>query len=262
MPTPSFLECKPLVITALHLPELRLGLTPVSICWLEDYVCQNMQVFSDGGIPAVILQEETLNSSLARPESVAVVSVLARLARMEFPHIHIGIIIQAHDPIAPLAIAHASGAEFVRIKVFVGAMVKSEGIHQGCGIEARDYRTQIGNEQIKILADVHDRTGTPLTPEPIEMAAEWAVRTGADSLVLTGSSEEESLHYLKVVREAGIDVPLMMGGGATCDNVSEMLKFADGVIVSSALKRSNADPQELVQWDLEKVKRFMEAARK
>ncbi len=259
-PAKTLFDLKPLVVTALHLPELRLGRPPVSMRWLEDYVLKNMAIFSEGGIPAVILQEETLNSSSARPENVAVMSVLARLARQEFPHIHLGIIIQAHDPLAPLAIAHASGADFVRIKVFVGAMVKSEGLQQGCGVAARDYRTALGRPDIRILADVHDRTGYPLDNAPIEMASEWAVRTGADSLILTGSTPEESLRYLRSVREAGICVPLLLGGGATCENVSEMLNCADGVIVSSALKRAAAGPEDLVQWDLEKVKRFVGAA--
>lgn len=261
-PATNLFDLKPLVVTALHLPELRLGQPPIPMSWLEDYVLKNMAIFSQGGIPAVILQEETLNDSTARAENVAVMSVLARLARQEFPHIHLGIIIQAHDPLAPLAIAHASGADFVRIKVFVGAMLKSEGIHQGCGIAARDYRTLLGREDIHILADVHDRTGYPITDVPIETASEWAVRTGADSLILTGFTDEESLRHLKAVREAGIRVPLLLGGGATCENVSEMLTYADGVIVSSALKRTAAGPQDPVQWDLEKVERFMEAARK
>ncbi len=259
---PSLFDCNPMIITALHLPEFRLGRQPAPMAWLEDYVYQNMSIFHQAGVPAVILQEETLNVSTARPENIAALAVLARLAHQEFPQVHLGIIIQAHDPIAPLAIAHASGAEFVRIKVFVGAMLKSEGVQQGCGVEARDYRTQLGHEEIKILADVHDRTGKPLTATPIEMASEWAVRTGADSLILTGSSLDESLQYLRSVREAGIQVPLVMGGGATDENVSAILQCADGVVVSSALKRTDAGPDDVIQWDLEKVKRFMDAARK
>jgi hypothetical protein len=229
--------------------------------WLEDYVLTNLEVFTRGGIRAVILQEETLNTASAHPENIAILSVLARLARQEFPAMHIGIIMQAHDPIAPLAVAHASGADFVRLKVFVGAMLKSEGLQQGCGVAARDYRAQLGREDIKILADVHDRTGLPLAPVPIETASEWAVRTEADSLILTGVTNKESLQYLSAVRKAGIQVPLLLGGGATDENIAEILNYADGVIVSSALKRTNPDPQDRILWDLEKIERFMDAAR-
>ena len=259
--TPNLFDLQPLVITALHLPELGRGHKPISMNWLEDYVLKNLAVFAEGGVPAVILQEETLNPGQSRPENIAVLSALARIARHEFPDLHLGIIVQAHDPLAPLAIAHASGASFVRIKVFVGAMLKAEGIQQGCGVEARDYRAMLGREDIQILADVHDRTGYPVTDEPIETAAEWAGHHGADGLILTGFTYDESLQYLDSVRKSGIRKPLLLGGGADESNVAEVLEHAQGVIVSSALKRKDIAPDDLVLWDLDSVKRFMDAAR-
>lgn len=259
---PNLFDLKPLVITALHLPELGMGHKPISMNWLEDYVLKNLGVFRQGGVPAVILQEETLNPGNARPENIAILSAVARIARHEFPDIQLGIIIQAHDPLAPLAIAHASGASFVRIKVFVGAMLKAEGIQQGCAVAARDYRAMLGREDIRILADVHDRTGYPVTNEPIEVAADWASHSGADGLILTGFTYLESLDYLKSVRKASIQKPLLLGGGATAENVAEVLHYADGVIVSSALKRKEVSPDDMVQWDRDAVTQFMDAARK
>jgi len=256
----NLFDLHPLVITALHLPELGKGHKPISMSWLEDYVLKNLAVFVKGGVPAVILQEETLNPNHARPENIAVMSALARIARHDFPGLHLGIIVQAHDPLAPLAIAHASGASFVRIKVFVGAMLKAEGIQQGCAVAARDYRALLGREDIQILADVHDRTGYPVAGEPIEVAAGWAAHSGADGLILTGFTYEESLQYLATVRQAGIQKPLLLGGGADESNVAEVLEHADGVIVSSALKRKDVSEDEIVLWDLDGIKRFMEAA--
>lgn len=261
MPEPtSLIDLKPLVIAVLHLPELGIGHKPISMDWLDDYVLQNLSVFSKGGVRAVLLQDETLNSSQARPECVAIMAALARTAKHEFPDLHLGIIVQAHDPIAPLAIAHASGATFVRIKVFVGAMLKAEGIEEGCAIAARDYRAMLGREDIQILADVHDRTGFSVTSEPIEIAADWAAHSGADGLILTGFTYEESLRHLSAVRNAGVRKPLLLGGGADITNVAEVFGLADGVIVSTALKRKDTSPNDLVQWDLERVQRFMEAA--
>lgn len=257
----NLFDLNPMVITALHLPELTRGHKAIPMSWLEDYVLKNMAVFSEGGIPAVILQEETLNTGLATPESIAILSVLAYKAHQEFPEIQLGIIMQAHDGISPLAVAHACGASFIRLKVFVGAMLKSEGIQQGCGVTARDYRATMGREDIKILADVHDRTGLPLTQIPIEMASEWAVRTGADGLILTGFTQQESIQHLTNVRKAGMNVPLILGGGASEENVASVLEYANGVVVSSALKYKNPKPTDTVLWDLDLVKRFMDAAR-
>jgi uncharacterized protein len=247
----------PAIIAALHLPRLPLGKL-ASMAAVEDYVCQNLSVFSEGGMPAVILQDESLNAATARPDTVAVMSALGRLARREFPQITLGIIVEAHDPVAPIAIAHACGASFVRIKVFVGAMLKSAGLRQGCGIDAVEYRHLIGREDIQIMADVHDREGHPLLPVPVTQAARWASNTGANALILTAKSYPESLNHLKTVRESDNRKPLYLGGGADAGNIDEVLNYADGVIVSSALKRDNARDDQLIQWDREKIARFME----
>lgn len=253
-------DLKPLVIAALHLPVYPRGNMP-SMSQIEDYALSNMATFAVGGMPAVILQDETPSPERARPETLTMMAALARLLKKEYPAIELGIIIEAHDPLAALAVAFASGASFVRIKVFVGSMLKSSGIQMGCGIEASEYRHLLNSEDLQILADVHDRTGTPMGNVSIEKASRWAANTGANGLVLTGSSFNDSLQIIQSVRNNGVNKPLILGGSATVDNVSEALKVADGVIVSSALKRKNIQPGEILQWDQEKIIRFMEAAR-
>jgi uncharacterized protein len=247
----------PRVIAALHLPRLLLGDT-VSRARLEDYTIKNMEQFVKGGIPGVILQDKSVSHAEARPETIAIMSALGRLVRYEFPNTELGIIIEANDPVAPLAVAQACGASFVRIKVFAGAMLKSSGLQQAVGAQATNYRNSIGSNHIKILADVHDRTGYPLLDVPITVAAQWVLNAGADALILTGSSFDESISYLQNVRSKGITKPLIMGGSATAENVHIVLKYADSVIVSSSLKRENGNNNDLLQWDIEKIKHFME----
>ncbi len=254
-------QLDPLVIVALHLPPFLRGQRNDPVI-LEDYLLKNLEIFSKGGVPAVILQDETPMAGPAYPETLAMMASLARLARHEFPQIHYGIIVEAHDPVAPLAVAAACGASFVRIKVFVGAMLKSSGVLQGCGVDASAYRQVLGREDIAILADVYDRTGFPLGAAPLERAENWAVESGANGLVLTGGGFQESLDWLHSARERGIQCPLILGGSATAENVAEALSVADGVIVSSALKRQPTAPNDLVHWDLAKIKAFMESADK
>jgi predicted TIM-barrel enzyme len=139
-------------------------------------------------------------------------------------------------------------------------MLKAEGVQEGCGTEAVAYRSKLAAGEIAILADVYDRTGHPLVPVPLAQAAQWAVRVGANGLILTGDSYEESKRYLKTVRESGIACPLLLGGGANVENVSEVLGYANGVIVSTALMRDSVPRGDLVQWDYDKCARFMERA--
>lgn len=251
---------KPLVIVALHLPNQDSNGNPCSIAWLQDYMLKNMSVFAGAGVPAVMLQDQQPAPGRAAPETIATMAALGRIAKQEFPAVSLGIIMRAHDPQAALAAAYVSGASHVRIKVFVGAMLKAEGVQQGCGTEAVAYRKAIGGTSTAILADVYDRTGYPILPVPISQASQWALRVGADGLVLTGGNYSESINYLATVRESGVTLPLLLGGGANQENVAEVLRYADGVIVSTALMRDSPLPDDLVQWDYDKCARFMERA--
>lgn len=247
----------PQIIVALHLPEPQ-GLTTMPMAYLEDYAYQNMLVFKKGGVPAVKLQDQTRKNGATKPETIAIMAALGKLIRAEFPEIELGILVESHDPYGPIAIAHACGASFVRIKVFVGAMLKSGGIQEGCGIEANDYRYMLGNNQIKILADIHDRVGYPLLPVPISDVSRWAIRNGADALILTGHSFSDSLEMITTVKQSGINKPVLIAGSVNETNVGETIKIADGVIVSSALLKNNLSPEDLIRWDQQKIQRFMD----
>jgi uncharacterized protein len=251
-------SAKPLVIAALHLPLFRSGR---SMAWLEDYVATNGRVFAEAGVPYVKVQDQTREAGAMAPDSLAATAALARFLRTEAPGLGIGIIAEAHDPAAALAIAHAAGGDFVRIKVFVGGMMTAQGPRHGIGAQAVAYRATLGREDIAILADIHDRTAVPLSPEAPEFAAEWAQKTGADGLILTGSSFSDTLDRIGRARRAGIARPILIGGGVTDTNVAEALGAADGVIVSTSLMRREAGSGDVLRWDRDLTRRFMDAAR-
>ncbi|MEM4234531.1 MAG: BtpA/SgcQ family protein [Candidatus Methanomethylicaceae archaeon] len=255
----NLFELKPLIITALHLPPFDRG-KPLDSFWLEEYFLKNLEVFVKGGVRAILVQDQTVCSGSAYPETIATMASLVRLGRREFPDIIFGIILEAHDGVAPLAVAAACGASFVRIKVFIGAMLKSSGILHGCGIEAASYRRLIGRGDIAILADVFDRTGVPLGSVPLEQAAQWALHLGADGLILTGSTFQESIGMLQKIRQSQSSARLILGGGVDINNVSQVFSIADGFIVSSSLKKNPCDEDDLIKWDIAKVKALVEKA--
>jgi len=258
--TADLFAAKPLVIAALHLPDLAIG-PKRSMAWLEDYVLGNARIFAEAGVPAVKLQDQTRATGGASLATVALMASLGRLLRREFPALQLGIILQAHDAEAPIAVAHAAGACFVRLKVYVAAAVGAEGTKQALGVAARNYRAALPAPGVAILADVFDRTSVPLVDVPPERAAMWAQGLGADGLVLTGADFADSLARIRAARAAGVTAPILLGGGVTEANVAEALSVAQGVVVSSSLMRAGAGPDDVLRWDAGRTRRLMDSAR-
>ncbi|MFM8801885.1 MAG: BtpA/SgcQ family protein [Tagaea sp.] len=250
---------RPCVIGALHLPDLGVA-RATSVAWLEDYVLANARIFTEAGFPALMLQDQTRTPGTAETSTVALVSALGRLLRREFPAMRLGIIVQAHDAEAPLAIARATGADFVRLKVFVAAAMTAEGPRPALSASARTYRHAIHADGVAIFADVFDRTSIPMVDMPPERAAMWAQSMGADALVLTGSTFADSLDRIAKARAEGVKVPIVLGGSVTEANVGEALASADAAIVSTALMRKGAGEGDLVRWDADLARRLIERA--
>ena len=122
------------------------------------------------------------------------------------------------------------------------------------------YRAML-NSPVKILADVHDREGIPMPGVPIDMAIDWASHIGADGLILTGHSYQETLRYLKTAQEMELGKPVLVGGSVNEDNIYEILDHCEGAVVSSSLMLKETKPGSLLRWDAEKIKRFADKVR-
>lgn len=247
------------VIAALHLPSLRSG-PGRSVAYLEDYTLANAAVFAGAGIPALMLQDQTRETGPARPETVAIMASLGRLVRQAHPVLRLGIIVQAHDAEAPLAIAHACGAHFVRLKVFVAAAMTAEGPRTGLAVPAQAARHALQRPDIAILADVFDRTSVPMADIAPAEAARWAEQLSADVLVLTGGSFAGTLSRIAAARAAGVRRPVLVGGSVTADNVADALRHADGAIVSTSLMLDSPG-SGLLRWDAGKAMALMDRVR-
>jgi uncharacterized protein len=255
----SLFASGPVIIAALHMPDFALS-RHRSVAWYEDYVLTNARVFATAGIPWIKLQDQTRTAGSAASDTLALMAGLGRLIRAEVPGLGLGIIIEANDPVAALSVAHATGADFVRLKVFVGGAMTADGPRHGLGAAAVAHRATLGRPDIAILADVHDRTARPLSDESQPFAANWAAKVGADGLIITGSSFPDTIERIGAVRKAVPNRSILIGGGVTEENVSHALGASDGVIVSSALMRSGADEDDILRWDGDLCRRFMDAA--
>jgi membrane complex biogenesis BtpA family protein len=224
-----------------------------------EHALQQATILRAAGFPIVMVQNlgDLPVAASANPMQVAwmtrVTSEVRRAA--ECP---VGVNLLENDVDAMFAIASAADADFVRIKVFIGAMVTPGGVEPGRAFEALRARTTWRAHHVAIFADVHDRTGVPLASAGLadDIRTAFAIG-GADGIVLTGRSQTETLAFLATARDVAPDRPIVVGGGATATNVAELMTLADGAIVSSALKRHGDLFGEL---EPERARAFMTAA--
>lgn len=258
----------PKVIAALHLPPFPGAAHPDarSMREIRDYVLRNVETAVQAGVEGLYLQDlgDHPVAPHVLPHVVAGVAAVGAAVRAAYPDLYLGVCLMSHGAREPLAVAQAIEAQFVRLKVYVGAMVKAEGLLQGCAYEAVQYRAQIRAEDIAILADIYDRTGEPLGRMPLAEEARQAATFGrADGLVLTGRSFDDTETMIAEVRAAKLGVPLLIGGSVNANNVAHALSIADSVIVSTAFKPIGGWSRESLQadWDAGKVQAFMQAAK-
>lgn len=254
---------KPPIIAALHLPPMIASRAPrtFSVSQIIEFTLRNIECAVSAGINTVYIQDvgDRPVPKEVQPHTIASLTAIGIEVRRSFPELTLGISLMSNGARAPLAIAQACGAKFIRIKVYMGVMVKPEGIIEGCAYDAIQYRSMCEAENIQILADVYDRTGEPLGRLPMGEAARQAVQLGrADGLVITGGNYNETIQMIKEVRSQNLTAPIFAGGGTSVENIKEVLQIADGVIVSSSLtsgvRMAEGMPSE---WDPEKMRAFV-----
>ncbi len=209
-----------------------------------EFALADAQALIEGGIDAVLVQNmwDGPIKETATPQAISHMSVIAQEIR-RLTRLPLGVSLLANDGPANLSVAAAAEADFVRLKVYVGIMIRGSGLIPGCAAEAIAARKLLGCEHIRILADVHDRSGTPLGNPPLAGDVEGAVWSHADALIITGRNEEELIQMLSEARQASAGLPIVLGGGTRVENLARLLPLVDGVIVGATLKRNGQDPE-------------------
>lgn len=211
----------------------------------------------EGGVDAV--QVENYNDpsyfpDVAPAETVASLSIVAHEIYKAFPDTLMGICLLA-DPIASIAVAHSSGAKFVRATVFTEASVDVSGLAIRRPHEILRYRKFL-DPSIKLFADVHIKHSAPLAMRPIEESAYDAAYFLADAVIISGKHTgfETPIENLRKVRAVLPDYPILVGSGMNKLNAEKIFEVASGAFVGSTFK---IDGDSYKSVDSERVKEFM-----
>lgn len=199
-------------------------------------------VLEHAGFTHVMVQDASDNPqpTLASIPTVAALAVVgaAVTAAIRIP---VGVIVGHNDGPAAVAIAHAIGARFVRVKVLTGVSAGPTGLIEGCAVQVATMKRLLGSE-VEVWADAHEATSVSLAGSRRWAAAEAVNFGGADAIVVTeDSGVADALTSIAGLRDrlpAGIR--LIVGGRATVATMPQLIAGSDGVIVGSALKDSDS----------------------
>lgn len=221
---------------------------------------KDVNALLDGGVDAVMFcnEDDRPYSFHADFEAVAVMTrVITELRPKDRPF---GVDF-LWDAKAPLAIAKATGAAFIR-EVVTGVYESDMGIWAPDAAALYRYRRQIDAENVKIFANITPEFASPLGNRSVAQRARSAiVSTLVDAILIAGpmAGAEPDFSLIQEAKDAsGNGTPVLLNTGARLDNIHSFLRVADGVIVGSSLK---VDGKTWNPVDPERVKAFMAAVR-
>ena len=252
------------VIGVVHLSPL-----PTSARWsgkLKEAVAraeQEATALAAGGVDGIIIEnffDAPFTKDRVDPAVVSAMTLIVdRVKGMVM--VPIGINVLRNDARSAMAIASCTEVQFIRVNVLTGVMATDQGLIEGKAHELLRYRRELGSE-VAIVADVLVKHARPLGTPNLTTAVKDTIERGlADGVILSGWATgspptQEDLELASAA--AGDNTPVFIGSGANWSNIPHLMQAADGVIVSSSLKRHGNISETI---DPIRVSQFVEAAK-
>jgi len=245
------------VIGMLHLAALPGSpLYGGSLSTIREAVLRDAQLLAEGGVNGLMIEnfgDTPFFPGRVPAHVVAHMTAIAAQVRQAVPDLPLGINVLRNDGLSALAIAHAVGADYIRVNVLCGARVADQGLLQGIAHDLLRLRAELKAENIKIFADVDVKHSAPLAERPIADEVDDTLHRGmADALIVSGAGTGKPTDpdKVKLVKSAAKGAPVFLGSGVTPQTLPSLLPHADGFIIGTYFKQdgvaSNAvDPQRV-----------------
>jgi membrane complex biogenesis BtpA family protein len=213
-----------------------------------------------GGVCGVLVEneEDRPHRVLARPETIAAMTRVARELVASARGTPVGVEILLNDPVASLAVAAMAGAAFIRTDYFVDPMERPE--HGGAmkidpaGLMA--CREELRARHVLVLADIQVKYARMLVERTLGESARRAREQKADAIIVTGAvtGEPPGVAEIDAAKAGAGDCPVLIGSGLDAANARALLQVADGAVVGTSLKTG-------AHVDRERVARLVAEAR-
>ena len=221
---------------------------------------QEATALAAGGVDGIIIEnffDAPFTKDNVDPATISAMTLIVDRI-MNLVMLPIGLNVLRNDAKAGLAIASCVGASFIRVNVYTGVMATDQGLIEGKAHEIQRYRRELGQD-IAIFADVLVKHARPLGTPNLTTAVQDTIERGlADAVILSGwaTGSPPSREDLELAQSAANGTPVLIGSGATPENIASLMNFADGVIVASSLKRHGKIDETI---DPTRVSQFVEA---
>ena len=255
------------VIGMVHFPPLLdyKDFPGIEVC-LEKSL-KDAKTLQKGGVDGIMFENnyDTPHKIFVGPEIASSMTFLISEIKKHIS-LPIGINVLWNDYKTALSIAKICGAKFIRVPVFVDSVQTDYGKVLAEPEKVILFREQIGASDIALFTDIHVKHAKMLEEKTISYSAKEAIERGSDAIIITGkwTGDAPNVSDLEETRKAvGKSFPILIGSGATKDNIDILLKYADCVIVGTSLKTGSISQKEinLKSWqeiiDLEKTKEFV-----
>ena len=224
---------------------------------------QEAAALASGGVDGLIVEnffDAPFTKNQVDPVVVSAMTIVVQRIQ-NLVTLPIGLNVLRNDAKSAIAIASCVQAQFIRVNVLTGVMATDQGLIEGEAYQLLRYRRELGSN-VKILADVLVKHARPLSSPNLTVAVKDTIERGlADGVILSGwaTGSPPNLEDLELACGAANGTPVFIGSGANWENIDTLMQAADGVIVSSSLKRHGRIEQPI---DPIRVSQFVEAARR
>lgn len=229
------------VIGMLHLPALPGSPQhEKTLVQIREHMLRDAKTLIEGGVHGLMMEnfgDVPFYPGRVSAHTVSQMTAIAYEIKRHF-NVPLGINVLRNDGLSALAVAHAVGAEYIRVNVLSGARVADQGVLQGIAHDLLRYRAEL-KADVKIFADVNVKHSAPLGPYRLEDEVEDVIERGlADAVVVSGSGTGKAVHLdeLKRVNAVAGPTPVFLGSGVSVENIKDLLPHASGFIVGTSLK--------------------------
>jgi|TARA_B100001964_G_scaffold115562_1_gene128816 hypothetical protein len=142
------------------------------------------------------------------------------------------------DPLSSIAVAAATGAQFVR-EIFSGVYASDMGLWTPDAGKAMRYKKSLDRNDLLMFYNVSAEFAYSLDQRSLADRSRSVVFSSIpDAVLVSGqiTGEAAEISDLKSVKKILPNTPVLANTGVKLETVTDILKIADGVIVGSSLK--------------------------